>query len=39
MEYLIVRRGGNQGQLVVYQLATTEEPKTDRSDNFAGGSL
>ena len=36
MEYLIVRRGGNQGQLVVYQLATTEEPKTDRSDNFAG---
>jgi DNA primase catalytic core len=36
MEYLIVRRGGNQGQLVVYQLATTEDPKTDRSDNFAG---
>ena len=36
MEYLIVRRGGNQGQLVVYQLATTEEPKADRSDNFAG---
>ena len=36
MEYLIVRRGGNQGQLVVYQLATTEEPKTDRSDNLAG---
>jgi hypothetical protein len=36
MEYLIVRRGGNQGQLVVYQLATMEEPKTDRSDNFAG---
>jgi DNA primase len=36
MEYLIVRRGGNQGQLVVYQLATHEEPETDRSDNFAG---
>jgi DNA primase len=36
MEYLIVRRGGNQGQLVVYQLATTEEAKADRSDNFAG---
>jgi DNA primase catalytic core len=36
MEYLIVRRGGNQGQLVVYQLAMPEEPETDRSDNFAG---
>jgi DNA primase catalytic core len=39
MEYLLVRRGGNQGQLVVYQLATHEEPKdeeTNRSDNFAG---
>jgi hypothetical protein len=36
MEYLIVRRGGNQGQLVVYQLAAHEEPETDRSENFAG---
>jgi DNA primase catalytic core len=36
MEYLIVRRGGNQGQLVVYQLAMPEEPETDRTDNFAG---
>ncbi|MFZ0770205.1 MAG: CHC2 zinc finger domain-containing protein [Candidatus Sulfotelmatobacter sp.] len=36
MEYLIVRRGGNQGQLVVYQLAIPEEPETDRTDNFAG---
>jgi len=35
MEYLLVRRGGNQGQLVVYQLAQTEE-ETNRSDNFAG---
>lgn len=35
MEYLIVRRGGNQGQLVVYQLARTEQ-ETDRSSNFAG---
>jgi DNA-binding transcriptional ArsR family regulator len=35
MEYLIVRRGGNQGQLVVYQLAQTDEEK-NRSDNFAG---
>jgi len=35
MEYLIVRRGGNQGQLVVYQLAPTAE-ETNRSDNFAG---
>jgi hypothetical protein len=30
-----VRRGGNQGQLVVYQLATMEE-ETHRSPNFAG---
>jgi hypothetical protein len=30
-----VRRGGNQGQLVVYQLAQTEEEK-NQSDNFAG---
>jgi DNA primase catalytic core len=36
MEYLMVRRGGNQGQLVIYQLAQTEEEK-NRSDNFAGG--
>jgi DNA primase len=36
MEYLIVRRGGNQGQLVVYQLAMHEEQTTDRNDNFAG---
>ena len=35
MEYLLVRRGGNQGQLVVYQLATMEE-ETHRSPNFAG---
>jgi hypothetical protein len=35
MEYLIVRRGGNQGQMVVYQLSQTEEEK-NRSDNFAG---
>jgi DNA primase catalytic core len=35
MEYLIVRRGGNQGQLVVYQLAASEE-ETHRSCNFAG---
>jgi DNA primase catalytic core len=34
MEYLIVRRGGNQGQLVVYQLATEEEK--NRNANFAG---
>lgn len=33
-EYLIVRRGGNQGQLVVYQLSTAEE--TNHSPNFAG---
>ena len=38
MEYLLVRRGGNQGQLVVYQLATTtdEEEEMRRSPNFAG---
>ena len=36
MEYLILRRGGNQGQLVVYQLATAEEEETHRSANFAG---
>jgi DNA-binding transcriptional ArsR family regulator len=36
MEYLIVRRGGNQGQLVVYQLAQAEEEK-NRNANFAGG--
>jgi DNA primase len=37
MEYLVVRRGGNQGQLVVYQLATTtdEEEEMRRSPNFA----
>jgi hypothetical protein len=35
MEYLLVRRGGNQGQLVVYQLAAPEE-ETHRSPNFAG---
>ncbi len=35
MEYLMVRRGGNQGQLVVYQLAKAEEEK-NRNDNFAG---
>jgi hypothetical protein len=35
MEYLIVRRGGNQGQLVVYQLATPE-PEAHRNDDFAG---
>jgi len=35
MEYLVVRRGGNQGQLLVYQLATAEE-ETHRSHNFAG---
>ena len=34
MEYLLVRRGGNQGQLLVYQLAQAEE-ETSRSDNFA----
>jgi hypothetical protein len=38
MEYLLVRRGGNQGQLVVYQLATAtdEEEEMRRSPNFAG---
>src|ERR1700691_4746656 len=38
MEYLLVRRGGNQGQLVVYQLATTtdEEEEMRQSPNFAG---
>jgi DNA primase len=36
MEYLVMRRGGNQGQLVVYQLATTEEEETHRSPSFAG---
>jgi DNA primase len=35
MEYLVMRRGGNQGQLSVYQLAATGE-ETDRSPNFAG---
>jgi hypothetical protein len=35
MGYLLVRRGGNQGQLVVYQLAAPEE-ETHRSPNFAG---
>jgi DNA primase len=35
MEYLMVRRGGNQGQLVVYQLAASDE-ETHRSCNFAG---
>jgi DNA primase catalytic core len=35
MEYLLVRRGGNQGQLYVYQLrASAEEAR--RNDNFAG---
>ena len=42
MEYLIVRRGGNQGQLVVYQLPTAEEANHSSNfagvnDNFAGG--
>ena len=34
----MVRRGGNQGQLLVYQLATTtdEEEEMGRSANFAG---
>jgi len=36
MEYLVVRRGGNQGQQVVYQLATAAEEETHRSANFAG---
>jgi hypothetical protein len=35
MEYLIVRRGGNQGQMVVYQLPTSEE-EANHSSNFAG---
>jgi DNA primase catalytic core len=35
MEYLIVRRGGNQGQLVVYQLPTSEQ-EANHSSNFAG---
>jgi DNA primase len=35
MEYLVVRRGGNQGQLVVYQLPTSEE-EANHSSNFAG---
>jgi len=35
MEHLLVRRGGNQGQLVVYQLAVAEE-ETHRSPSFAG---
>jgi len=35
MEYLVVRRGGNQGQLVVYQLPASEE-EAHRSANFAG---
>jgi hypothetical protein len=35
MEYLIVRRGGNQGQLVVYQLPDAEED-ANHSSNFAG---
>jgi len=35
MEYLVVRRGGNQGQLVVYQLPTSEEEE-NHSSNFAG---
>ena len=35
MEYLIVRRGGNQGQLVVYQMPTAEE-EANHSPNFAG---
>ena len=36
MEHLLVRRGGNQGQLVVYQLTTAEEEETHRTANFAG---
>jgi hypothetical protein len=37
MEYLLVRRGGNQGQLVVYQLAmTAEEEELHRNPNLAG---
>jgi DNA primase catalytic core len=35
MEYLVVRRGGNQGQMVVYQLPTSEE-EANHSANFAG---
>jgi DNA primase catalytic core len=35
MEYLVVRRGGNQGQLVVYQLPTSAE-EVNHSCNFAG---
>jgi DNA primase len=35
MEYLVLRRGGNQGQLVVYQLPTSEE-EANHSSNFAG---
>jgi DNA primase catalytic core len=35
MEYLVMRRGGNQGQLVVYQLPTSEE-EANHSSNFAG---
>jgi DNA primase catalytic core len=35
MEYLLVRRGGNQGQLYVYQLRSTGE-ESCHSDNFAG---
>jgi hypothetical protein len=35
MEYLVLRRGGNQGQLVVYQLPTSEKEE-NHSPNFAG---
>lgn len=35
MEYLVLRRGGNQGQLVVYQLPSSEEEE-NHSPNFAG---
>jgi hypothetical protein len=35
MEYLVLRRGGNQGQLVVYQLPTSEE-EANHSFNLAG---
>jgi hypothetical protein len=35
MEYLVVRRGGNQGQLVVYQLPNSEQ-EASHKHNFAG---
>ena len=38
MEYLVLRRGGNQGQLVVYQLPSSEE-EANHSPNFAGSDV